>query len=88
MLVHCRRARSAGQQRAWMMSVLAELERIGGERIVSLVKERPAKHNEQELARHGEPVEAPVEAPASAAASTEKQIDVRFHGHNVSFIHQ
>ena len=30
MLVHHRRARAAGQQLAWMMSVLGELERIGG----------------------------------------------------------
>ena len=43
MLVRYRRARAAGQQLAWMMSVLADLERIGGERKVSLVRERPAQ---------------------------------------------
>ena len=32
MVVHYKRARAAAQQLAWMMNVLAEVERIGGER--------------------------------------------------------
>ena len=43
-----------------MMSVHAELERIGGGRKVSLVKKRPAQHYEEEFVQYVEPVEAPA----------------------------
>ena len=62
MLVHYKRARVAGQQLAWLMSALAELERVGGERKVSLVKKRLVQHNEQKVLQHVEPIEAPSRA--------------------------
>ena len=70
MCVHHQRARAAGQEPAWMMSVLAELEGIGGERNSSLVKKTPAQHIEQDVAQRVEPIETPARAD-SAAASTE-----------------
>ena len=79
MLVDHRRARAAGQQLAWMMSVHAELERIGGERKVSLVKKRPAQHDEQEVLQHVEPA---VQRQLRTLHRT--NIDVQFHGHGVS----
>ena len=45
---------------------MAALERIGGERKVSLVKKRPAQHNEREVAQHVEPAEAPARAETAS----------------------
>ena len=44
-----------------MTSALAELERVGGGRKVSLVQKRSAKHNQQEVAPHVEPVDQLVQ---------------------------
>ena len=87
MLIHYKRARATGQQPAWMLDVHPELERIGGERKVSLVKKKLAQHNEQEFVQHVEPIEAP--APAETMSQPPpKNTDVQFHGHGVSFIHE
>ena len=88
MLVRYKHARAAGQQPAWMMSVHAELERIGGERKVSLVKKRRAQHNEHEVVRHVGPVEAPARAETSPQPPPKNNYDVQFRGHGVSSIHQ
>ena len=73
MFVHYKRARAAGQQPAGMMNVHAALERIGGERKVSLVKKGPAQHNEQEVVPHVEPVEAPARAETAPQPPPKKK---------------
>ena len=80
------RARAAGQQPAWMMSVLSELERTGGEPKVSLVKKRLRNTMNKKLCTMLSQLKRQL--VQRQRRSLHRKSDVQFPRRGVSCIHQ